>query len=54
MKLGGNLPPGHDALLFSRQGIFYMLRRRDTAGHTKVFDYTVVGHSGESQGGRLT
>ena len=39
MKLGGNLPPGHDALLFFNkcQGIFHMPSRTDTAAHTKAF-----------------
>ena len=40
MKLGGNLPPGHDALLDKWHGIFYMPSRKDTVGHTKVFHNT--------------
>ena len=38
MKLGGNLPPGQDALLFSISGpgLCYMPSRTDTAGHTKA------------------
>ena len=39
MKLGGNLPLGHNALLFpiSGTGIFYMPSRTDMAGHALTF-----------------
>ena len=30
-------------------GIFYMPSRTDTAGHTKAFDYPVMGHWGKSR-----
>ena len=30
-----------------------MQSRTDTAGHTKAFDYPVIGHCGESQVGQL-
>ena len=47
MKLAGNLPPGHDALLFDEwHGIFYMPSRTDTARHTKAFVYPVMDHWG--------
>ena len=43
MTLGGNLPPGHEALLFDKwHGIFYMPSHTDTAEHTKAFDYPVT------------
>ena len=51
MKLRGNLPPGHDALLFSINGTgyFYMPSHTDMARHTKAFIYLVMDHWGESQ-----
>ena len=45
MRWHENLPPGHNALLFSN-GIFYMPSRTDTAGHTKAFIYPVMDHWG--------
>ena len=47
MKLGGNLPPVHNALLFSISGTKSFINipsHTDTAGHTKSFDYPVMGH----------
>ena len=41
MKLRGNLPPGHGAVLFLISAMrcrFIMSSRPDTAGHTKSFD----------------
>ena len=39
MKLGGNLPQGHDVLLYfcKWHGISYIASHTDTAGHTKAF-----------------
>ena len=50
MKLGGNLPPGHDAPVFDKwHGIFPMSSRTDTAAHSKTFDYPVMDHWGKSR-----
>ena len=51
VKLGGYLPPGHNALLFFNKwhGILHIPSRTDTAGHTKAFIYLVIDHWGESQ-----
>ena len=38
------------ALFEKWHGIFYVLSRTDTAGHTKAFIYQVMDHWGESQG----
>ena len=61
MKLGGNLPPGHDALLFfisGTAGIFYMLI---VQSHRHGWTYTnpsggsrIVWGGGASWGGGLT
>ena len=48
MKLGGNLPPGHDVILFEKwHRICYMPSPTDTAGHTKAVIYPVMGPCGE-------
>ena len=51
MKLGGNLPLGHDVLSFFYKWhrIFYKPSRTDTTGHTKAFDYPVMDHWGKSK-----
>ena len=43
MKLGGNLPLGHDALRFLINGTgSFICPVADTAGHTKAFIYPVM------------
>ena len=57
MKLGGNRPPGHDALLVSISGPsgtgFFICpcSHTDTAGHTKAFDKAVKDHCPVSRQG---
>ena len=43
MKLGGSLPLGHDALLFSKSGTGSFICPY-TAGQTKAFIYPVMNH----------
>ena len=57
MKLGGNLPPGHDALLFSISGTgsFICLVTDTRLDLTKTFIYPVMdqgggGYSAPAQG----
>ena len=55
MKLGGNLPLSHDALLFSTSSTgsyIYAYSRTDTAGYTKEFDCPVMDLGGGGQGGQ--
>ena len=54
MKLGGNRPPGDNALLFpiSKTDLF-IASYTDTAGHTKAFIYPVMDHWGKVKGLRL-
>ena len=48
MKLGGNLPPGHDTLLFSMSDTgSFIWPVTQTAGYTKAFDYPVMDQWGK-------
>ena len=52
MKLGGNLPQGHNSLLFDKWHGIFCMPSPDTAGsslvgYTKAFIYPVMDHWGE-------
>ena len=51
MKLGGNLPLGHDALRFYKwHWVFFLCPVADTAGHTKLFfTHPVIWATGEKR-----
>ena len=50
MRLGGNLPPGHDALLYDKwHGIVCVPSRTDTAGPIKVLYLPSHGQQGGGQ-----